>query len=62
MDQLYRNEVNYLRKKNKKLKRMAQASTYFQTPLQEILKGYNELTTRGFDGGSMADCLEAAVK
>lgn len=62
MDQLYRNEVNYLRKTGKKLKRMAMAPVYLETPLKDILKGYNEMTTRGFDAGSMAACLDAVLK
>lgn len=41
---------------------MIMAPTYSETPLKEILKGYNELTTRGFDAESMADCLDAVFK
>jgi hypothetical protein len=62
MDQLYKNEVNFLRKRDKKIAKITMAPTYYDTPLKEILKGYNELTTRGFDGDSMAACLKAAVK
>jgi hypothetical protein len=66
MDGLYKSELRFRRKQNKKLSVQKSAPVYSLYPLKDILRAYNEMTTRGFNSEvvtetlkNVANCLRA---
>jgi hypothetical protein len=62
MDQLYRNELRFKRKLNKKYSEMRLASVYSLQPLKDILRHYNELSARGFNSEVVANSLQLLLQ
>lgn len=57
MDALYKSELRFRKKQKKKMQVQKSAPLYSPTPLKEILRAYNELTTRGFNSELVAETL-----
>lgn len=49
MQGVYKSELRFKSKQKKKMQVQKNASLYSMTPLKDILRSYNEMTTRGFN-------------
>lgn len=58
MDALYKSELRFKKKQKKKMQLQKNAPLYSLTPLKDILRTYNELTTRGFNSELVAETLK----
>lgn len=62
MQRLYKSELRTQKRQNKKLLEQRNAILYSLTPLKEILRAYNELTTKGFNSEASAQTLQNVGK
>lgn len=59
MDAVYKSELRFKKRQKKELAKHRNATLYSLTPLKEILKSYNELTSRGFSSELVTETLKS---
>lgn len=61
MERLYKSEVRFQKKQQKKFDLQKNAILYSLTPLKDILRAYSDLTTRGFNSEATVQTLQTIV-
>lgn len=58
MDKLYKSELRYTKRLRKNLTKQQLANLYSDAPLKDILRTYNEMTSRGFSSELLSKTLK----